>query len=279
MKITKTRSTFTINASVYDFFLGRTIPSAKTVFFDRTWGEVTVRPRFITKDERIIPYRQIRKIHHIITAPIIRTGLDQGGFAFYRSVSAASEVFLELRNTAKVRIYADIYDQGGNSKIIREKISEVQRLVDEVAYITEKPMVIDFQEVECTFDIADRKIVFSGDLLPKDLQRTFLRFEEIERMEVVETRNGYFSFTIYPRWGKGIQTAEGYDATNFLSETVKMIAKRSELFFLTIGRKSPRMDSSDLPNVPIRPRMGTGSRSPARGKIFDIASVFERFRR
>ena len=67
--------------------------------------------------------------------------------------------------------------------IIREKIREVQKLVDEIARITEKPMVIDFQEVECTFDMAERKIMFSGMMLPKNLQGSFLRFEQIERIE------------------------------------------------------------------------------------------------
>ncbi len=276
MRITKTRSTFTINASPFDFFLGRIIPPVKEVYFDNTWGEVTVRPRLFSKAERTYPYRQIRKIHHRINAPIIRTGLDGGGFTFYRSVSAVSEVLLELRDASTVVIYADIYDQGGSSKIIREKIREVQKLVDEIARITEKPVVIDFQEVECTFDMAERKIVFSGMMLPKNLHGSFLRFEQVERIEVVETPRGYYSFSIFPRWGTGITTVEGYDTTNFLSDTVEMIAKRSDLFFLRVERKPPSMEIS---NVPIKPRMQESSRSSTSGKKFDFSSVLARFRR
>jgi hypothetical protein len=279
VQFTKTRSTFTIDASIYDFFFGRLIPPAKSVYFDRTWGEVTVRPRLLSRGERIIPYRQILKIRHQITAPIIRTGLDGGGFTYYRSVSAVSEVLLELRDASTVSLFADLYDQGGSSKIVRDRILEIQRLVDEIAKITEKPMVIDFQEVECTFDMAERKIVFSGLMLPKNLQGSFLRFEEIERMEVVETPKGYFSFTVYPRWGTGIQTAEGFDTTNFLSDTVTMIAKRSNLFFHRIGRKPPSMEIRDVPNVPIKPRMHSGTGSPVRGKTFDLSSLIKRFRR
>ncbi len=279
MHFTKTRSTFTINASVYDFFFGRLIPPAKSAFFDRTWGEVTVRPRLLSREERIIPYRQIRNIRHRINAPIIRTGLDGGGFTYYRSVSAVSEVLLELQDASTVSLFADLYDQGGSSKIIRDRILEIQRLVDEISNITEKPMVIDFEEVECTFDMADRKIVFSGTMLPKNLQGSFLRFEETERLEVVETPKGYFSFTVYPRWGTGIRTAEGYDTTNFLSDTVTMIAKRSNLFFHRIGRKPPSMEITDVPNVPINPRMGTGVRSPIPKKTFDFSSLINRFRR
>lgn len=279
VRITKTRSTFTINASPFDFFFGRIFPPVKAVFFDRTWGEVTVRPRLFSKAEQTIPYRQILKIHHQINAPIIRTGLDGGGFTFYRSVSAVSEVLLELRDASMVVIYADLYDQGGSSKIIREKIREVQKLVDEIARITEKPMVIDFQEVECTFDMAERKIMFSGMMLPKNLHGSFLRFEQIERIEVVETPRGYFSFSIFPRWGTGVTTTEGYDTTNFLSDTVKMIAKRSDLFFLRVERKPPSMDISHVPNVPIKPRIHGKSRSPSRLKTFDFSSVLARFRR
>jgi hypothetical protein len=275
----KTRSTFTINASIYDFFFGRLIPTTKSVFFDRTWGEVTVRPRLLSRGERIIPYRQILKIHHQINAPIIRTGLEGGGYTYYRSVSALSEVRLELRDASTVALYADFYDQGGSSKIIRDRILEIQRLVDEIAKITEKPMVIDFQEVECTFDMAERKIIFSGTMLPKNLQGSFLRFEETERVEVVETPKGYFSFTVYPRWGTGVRTAEGYDPTNFLSDTVAMIAKRSNLFFHRIVRKPPSMEILDVPNVPIKPRMHSGTRSPVRGKTFDLSSLIKRFRR
>jgi len=249
------------------------------VFFDRTWGEVTVRPRLFSKAEQTIPYRQILKIHHQINAPIIRTGLDGGGYTYYRSVSAVSEVFLELRDASTVAIYADLYDQGGSSKIIREKIREVQKLVDEIARITEKPMVIDFQEVECTFDMAERKIMFSGMMLPKNLHGSFLRFEQIERIEVVETPRGYFSFSIFPRWGTGVTTTEGYDTTNFLSDTVMMIAKRTDLFLHRVVRKPPSMEFADVPNVPIRPRMGTRSKSPVRAKTFDFLSVFGRFRR
>lgn len=279
MRITKTRSTFTINASPFDFFIGRIIPPVKTVFFDRTWGEVTVRPRLFSKAERTIPYRQIRKIHHQINAPIIRTGLDGGGFTFYRSVSAVSVVLLELRDASTMSIYTDIFDQGGNSMIIREKIREVQKLVDEIARITEKPMVIDFQEVECTFDMAERKIKFSGMMLPKNLHGSFLRFEQIERIEVVETPRGYYSFSIFPRWGTGITTVEGYDTTNFLSDTVEMIAKRSDLFFLRVERKPPSMDISHVPNVPIKPRMHGTSRSPSQQKTFNLSTVLARFRR
>lgn len=279
MRITKTRSTFTINASPFDFFFGRIFPPVKAVFFDRTWGEVTVRPRLFSKAEQTIPYRQIRKIHHHINAPIIRTGQDGGGFNYYRSVSAVSEVLLELRDASTVVIYADLYDQGGNSMIIREKIREVQKLVDEIARITEKPMVIDFQEVECTFDMAERKIVFSGMMLPKNLQGSFLRFEQIERIEVVETPRGYYSFSIFPRWGTGVTTVEGYDRTNFLSDTVKMIAKRSDLFLLRVERKPPSMDSANVPNVPIKPRMHGKLRPPSQRKTFDLSSVIARFRR
>lgn len=279
MRITKTRSTFTIDASPFDFIFGRIIPPVKTVFFDRTWGEVTVRPRLFSKAERTIPYRQVLKVHHRINAPIIPTGLDGGGFSYYRSVSAVSEVLLELRDASTVVIYADLYDQGGSSKIIREKIREVQMLVDEIARITEKLMVIDFQEVECTFDMAERKIVFSGMMLPKNLHGSFLRFEQVERIEVVETPRGYFSFSIFPRWGAGIKTVEGYDTTNFLSDTVKMIAKRSDLFFLRVERKPPSMDISHVPNIPIKPRMTGKSRSPSQRKPFDFTTVFARFRR
>ncbi len=279
MQITKTRSTFRIKASAYDFVFGRTIPPAKSVFFDRTWGEVTVRPRLLSTREQTIPYRQIIKIQHRINAPIIRLGLDSGGFMYYRSVSAVSEVRLELRDASSVGVYADVYDQGGNSKIIREKIHETQRLVDEIANITEKPMVIDFQEVECTFDMAERKIVFSGIMLPKEILGSFLRFDQIERMEMVETPKGYFSFTVFPRWGKGIKTTEGYDTTNFLSDTVAMIAKRSDLFLHKVVRKPLSMESADVPNAPIKPRMGTRSKSPAPAKAFDFLSVFGRFRR
>lgn len=279
MRITKTRSTFTINASPFDFFLGRILPPVKGVYFDNTWGEVTIRPRLFSKAERTIPYRQIRKIHHRIDAPIVRTGLDGGGDNYYRSVSAVSEVLLELRDTSTVAIYTDFFDQGGSSRIIREKIREVQKLVDEIARITEKPMVIDFQEVECTFDMAERKIVFSGVMLPKNLHGSFLRFDQIERIEVVETPRGYYSFSIFPRWGTGITTVEGYDTTNFLSDTVEMIAKRSDLFFLRVERKPPSTDISQVPNVPIRPRMQGRSRSPTQGKKFDLSTVLARFRR
>jgi hypothetical protein len=275
----KTRSTFTINASIYDFFFGRIIPATKSVFFDRTWGEVTVRPRLLSRGERIIPYRQILKIHHQINAPIIRTGLDGGGFTYYRSVSAVSEVLLELRDASTVVLFVDLYDQGGSSKIVRDRILEIQRLVDEIAKITEKPMVIGFEEVECTFDMAERKIVFSGAMLPKNLQGSFLRFEQIERVEVVETAKGYFSFTVYPRWGTGIRTVQGYDTTNFLSDTVTMIAKRSNLFFHRIGKKPPSMEITDVPNVPIKPRTRSGTLSPARGKTFVLSSLVKRFRR
>jgi hypothetical protein len=279
MRITKTRSTFTINASPLDFFFGRIIPPVKEVYFDRTWGEVTVRPRLFSKTERTISYRQILKIHHRIIAPIIRTGQDGGGVTYYRSVSAVSEVHLELRDSSMVMIYGDIYDQGGSSKIIREKIREVQKLVDEIARITEKPVVIDFQEVECTFDMAERKILFSGMMLPKNLHGSFLRFEQVERIEVVETPKGYFSFSVFPRWGTGITTVEGYDTTNFLSDTVEMIAKRSDLFFLRVERKPPSMEISDVPNVPIRPRMQETSRFPTHGKKFDFSTILARFRR
>lgn len=279
MQITKTRSTFRIKASAYDFVFGRIMPPVKSVFFDRTWGEVTVRPRLLSTGEQTIPYRQILKVHHKINAPIIRIGLDNGGYTYYRSVSAVSEVLLELRDASTVAIYADLYDQGGSSKIIREKILESQRLVDEIAKITEKPMVIDFQEVECTFDMAERKIVFSGIMLPREILGSFLRFEEVERMEMVETPKGYFSFTVFPRWGKGIKTTEGYDTTNFLSDTVMMIAKRSNLFLHTIVRKPPPMEIADVSNVPIKPRMGTRSKFPSRAKTFDFLSVFGRFHR
>ena len=279
MQITKTRSTFRIQASAFDFVFGRIIPPVKSVFFDRSWGEVTVRPRLLSTEERTIPYRQILKVHHKINAPIIRIGLDNGGYTYYRSVSAVSEVRLELRDASTVGIYANLYDQGGSSKIIREKILESQRLVDEIAKITEKPMVIDFQEVECTFDMAERKIVFSGNMLPRNILGSFLRFEEIERMEIVETPKGYFSFTVFPRWGKEIKTTEGYDTTNFLSDTVEMIAKRSELFYLRAERKPPSMDISHVPNVPIKPRMLGKLRSPSQRKPFDFATVLARFRR
>ena len=279
MRITKTRSTFTIDASPLDFFFGRIIPPVKEVYFDRTWGEVTVRPRLLSKTERTIPYRQILKIHHRINAPIIRTEQDAGGFAYYRSVSAMSEVLLELRDASTLTIYGDIYDQGGSSKIIREKIREVQKLVDEIARITEKPVVIDFQEVECTFDMAERKIMFSGVMLPKNIHGSFLRFEQVERIEVVETPRGYYSFSIFPRWGTGITTVEGYDTTNFLSDTVEMIAKRSDLFFLRVERKPPSMEISDVPNIPIKPRMRKMSRSSTPGKTFDFSTILARFRR
>ncbi len=279
MQITRTRSTFRIRASATDFLFGRVIPPAKSVLFDRTWGEVTVRPRLLSTAEGTIPYRHILKVHHRINAPIVRIGMDNGGHMYYRSVSAVSEVSLELRDASEVPLYASLYDQGGDSRIIREKIRETQRLVDEIANITEKPMVIDCQEVECTFDMAERKILFSGIMLPKEILGMSLRFDQIERLEMVESQAGYYSFTVFPRWGKGIRTTEGYDTTNYLSDTVTMIAKQSGLFLHKVAKKPLPTESSDVSNVPIRPRIGTKAKSLAPGKAFDLLSAFWRFRR
>ena len=279
VQITRTRSTLRIRASAYDFLFGRVIPPAKSVLFDRTWGEVTVRPRLLSTAEGTIPYRHILKVHHRINAPIVRIGMDNGGYTYYRSVSAVSEVSLELRDASVVPLYTSIYDQGGDSRTIREKIRESQRLVDEIANVTEKPMVIDFQEVECTFDMAERKILFSGIMLPRDILGLSLRFDQVERMEMVETPTGYFSFTVFPRWGKGIRTTEGYDTTNYLSDTVTMIAKRSNLFLHKVEKKPLPTESVEVPNAPIRPRMGTRAKPVAPQKAFDLLSVFARFRR
>ena len=279
MQITKTRSTLRIRASATDFLFGRVIPPAKSVLFDRTWGEVTVRPRLLSTEEGTIPYRHVLKVHHRINAPIVRIGMDNGGSMYYRTVSAMSEVSLELRDASEVSLYARVYDQGGDSGTIRKKIRETQRLVDEIANITEKPMVIDFQEVECTFDMAERKILFSGIMLPKDTLGLSLRFDQIDRLEMVETPAGYFSFTVFPRWGKGIRTTEGYDTTNYLSDTVTMIAKRSNLFLHKVAKKPLPVESADVSNVPIRPRTGTRAKSLAPRQTFDILSAFVRFRR
>lgn len=266
MRITKTQSSITIHASVIDFLVRRAVPPAKTVLFDRTRGTVTVRSGFTAGRIRTIPYGQVRKIQHRIAAPILRVDLD-AGHAYYRSVSAASEILMELRDSSTVAIFAEVYDQGGDSRAIREGIRRIQELVDEVSRITEKPMAIDFEEVECTFDAAERKLRFSGDLLPADLKGHSLRFDEIDRLEVVEAERGYYSFTVHPRWGRGIRTTEGYDSTNYLSDTAAMIAEKSNLFCRNLGKKPPDSSSRDVPNVPIRPGGWRRDRPPLRDAL------------
>lgn len=255
MRITKTRSTLTLRASLLDFLFDRAAPAARWVRFDRTAGRVTVRPRALARYERRIPFRQILKVHHRISAPLIRTETGAGGFAYYRSASDTSAIHLELRDASAVPIHIRTFEQGGNSKGVRESILEVQRVADEIAGITERPMVIDFKEVECTFDLAEHKILLSGELLPPAIRGSSLRCQQVERMEVVETPGGFFSFTIYPRWGKPITTTMGHDRTNFLSDTVTMIADRANLFCRRVGTKDPLSGSPDIPNVPIRPRL------------------------
>lgn len=245
----------TLRASLLDFLLDRAAPAARWVRFERAAGSVTVRPRALARYERRIPFRRILKIHHRISAPLIRTETGAGGFAYYRSASDTSQIHLELRDSSAVPIHIRTFEQGGNSKALRESILEVQRIADEIAAVTECPMVIDFKEVECAFDLAEEKILFSGELLPPEIRGSSMSCRQVERMEVVETPTGFFSFTIYPRWGKPITTTRGHDRTNFLSDTVAMIAERANLFCRRVGTKDPSSESPEIPNVPIRPRL------------------------
>ncbi|HZD55072.1 MAG TPA: hypothetical protein VE080_02335, partial [Candidatus Aquicultoraceae bacterium] len=99
MRVKKSASSLVLHASVLDLFLGGTIPPAKTVRFDGIRGDVIVETGFLARRKRTVPFGRILKIRHRIAAPILRIGLDGGGHAYHRSVSAASEIRIELRDS------------------------------------------------------------------------------------------------------------------------------------------------------------------------------------
>ena len=278
MRITKGPSSFTLKASWVDFLFGRTIPAARWVRFERVWGRVTVRPRLLSGSEQRIDYSQIRKVHHRISAPLVRTELDDGRFAFYRSASSSSEIVLELRDGTRVPVYIEIFEQGGDTRGVRERIRQTQRIADEISRIVEKPQVIEFQEVECAFDLGDRKVRFLDEMLPREIRGTSLAFRQIDRIEVTETPRGFYSVTFFPRWGRQIETTRGVDATNFLSDTVTMIADRSNLVCLRSDRVRRPAESEGTSPSAIRPRL-LGSADPARAGKGAFFPILDRIRR
>jgi len=256
MRIQETPERLVFETTLPEFLLVGTPLQAGSVVFDRQSRSVRIRPGFLRKTLKEIPFAQIRRVRHRMVAEsyaVLGDKLD-GAYAkmAFPLEPNGSELSLELYDQRKEVIYRRGLRMKREGRDGRDVIPLIQRMADRISAFTEIPGVIVADELQGSFDSGSKSLILHGECLPHGLKDVDIPFEEIRALRSTKTAKGYHAVEICRKVGGDILANEGFDSTSRLHETVEMIAACAGIpFELRETVKTPPFPSR--PYKPISP--------------------------
>jgi hypothetical protein len=224
---------------------------ARAVLFDRTRNAVVISKGLFRKTVREIPFRRIRGILHTIYAPVnVSPEVPP-----VRMESDWSEISLLLAESAKEVLLQENYAMDAAGKPGREAIRRILEMAEEIAEVTGKPLLIDWEEAEMFLDRGAAKIRLTGDLIPPQMRGREIPFRKVEALQAVRTEGGYNAVRIATRDGDIYVTTQWIDRSSCLHETTEAIARCVRLPFQEVRNRDPGRPVVGRMYAPIIPSM------------------------
>lgn len=224
---------------------------ARAVLFDRTRNAVVISKGLFRKTVREIPFRRIRGILHTIYAPIhVSSEVPP-----VRMESDWSEISLRLDESSKEVLLQENYVMDEAGKPGREVIRRILGMTEDIAEVTGKPLLIDWEEAEMFLDRGAAKILLTGDLIPPQMRGRVIPFRKVEALQAVKTEGGYNAVRIATRDGDVFVTTQWYDRSSCLHETTEAIARCARLPFRMVKTQRPGDPEAGRGCAPIIPSM------------------------
>jgi len=224
---------------------------ARAVLFDRTRNAVVISKGLFRKTVREIPFRRIRGILHTIYAPIhVSSEVPP-----VRMESDWSEISLLLAESSKEVLLQENYMMDDAGKPGREAIRRILGMAEDIAEVTGKPLLIDWEEAEMFLDRGAAKILLTGDLIPPQMRGREIPFRKVEVLQAVKTEGGYNAVRIATRDGDAYVTTQWHDRFSCLHETTEAIARCVHLPFQKVKTRSPGKPAVGRMYAPIIPSM------------------------
>lgn len=244
---------------------------ARTVLFDQDRKVAVVSKGLFRKTVREIPFRGIRRILHRIYAPIYFSSEVPG----VRLESDWSEISLLLSDASREILYQEYYMIDNKGRPGRGAIRRILGMAGEIAEITDKPILIDWEEAEISLDLGSAKIFLAGDLIPPAMRGREIPFREVEAVQAVRADRGYYAVCIASRDGESFLTTQGYDTYTCLHDTTELVARTADLPFQKVESISGTIPIVGKRYAPITPTMrGTVPGRPLRGIFSQSDSRF-----
>lgn len=222
---------------------------ARAALFDRRRKTVVVSKGILRRTVREIPFSRIRGVLHTIYAPIYFSSEIPG----VRMESDWSEITLVLADAPKEILHQEYYAMDNSGKPGRGAIRRILGMAGDVAEVTGKPLLIDWEEAEMFLDRGAAKILLTGDLIPAKLKGREVPFRKIEAVQAVKTEKGYNAVRLVCRDGEVHVTAQWYDRHSCLHETTEAIARCVDLPFQMVNTASPGKPAVGRSYAPIAP--------------------------
>lgn len=224
---------------------------ARTVLFDKDRGVAVVSKGLWRKMVREIPFGRVRRILYRIYAPVYFSPEVPG----VRLESDWSEISLLLSDSPREILYQEHYTIDKNGSPGRGAIGRILGMAGEVAEMTGKPILIDWEEAEICLDLGSAKILFTGDLIPPPMRGREIPFREVEAVQAVRADRGYYAVCVVSRDGESFVTTEGYDTYTHLHETTELVTRFANLPFQKVESRSLMVPAVGRRYAPITPSM------------------------
>ncbi len=222
---------------------------ARTVLFDGDRKVAVVSKGVWRKTVREIPFGRIRRILHRIYAPVYFSSEVPG----VRLESDWSEISLLLSDSHREILYQEYYTIDNHGSPGRGAIRRILEMAGDVAEITGKPILIDWEEAEISLDLGTAKILLTGDLIPPPMRGKEIPFREVEVVQAVRGDQGYYAVCIVSRDGESFMTTQGYDTYTCLHDTTELVARRATLPFQKVESGSRAVPAVGRRYAPITP--------------------------
>jgi hypothetical protein len=224
---------------------------ARAVLFDRMRNTVVISRGLFRQTVREIPFRQIRGILHTIYAPIhVSPEVPP-----VRMESDWSEISLRLAESSKEVLLQENYAMDDAGKPGREAIRRILGMAGDIAEVTGKPLLIDWEEAEMFLDRGAAKILLTGDLIPPQMRGREIPFRKVEALQAVKTEGGYNAVCIATRDGDIYVTTQWVDRSSCLHETTEAIARCVHLPFRKVITRNLGKPAAGRMYAPIIPSM------------------------
>ena len=224
---------------------------ARTVLFDKDRKVAVVSKGLLRKTVREIPFSRIRRILNRIYAPVYFSSEVPS----VRLESDWSEITLLLSDSHQEILYQEHYTIDKNGSPGRGAIRRILGMAGDVAEMTGKPILIDWEEAEISLDLGSAKILLTGDLIPPPMRGKEIPFREVEAVQAVRADRGYYAVCIVSRDGESFMTTQGYDTYTRLHDTTELVARWANLPFQKVESRSKMVPAVGRRYAPITPSM------------------------
>jgi len=240
-----------------EFLFGNSIAGRATAF-EQDSATVTIRSWIPLATPKTIHFHAIRRVRHIVGAPII-SYQDSNRWHTRRGSTQRLQILLDLLVDEQELIYQCGSDSDSSGLPLfrwfptSKQVADTQKIAEDISRFIGKPMRIDLEEAEFSLDMETRAILFSGEFLPPDLRGTITPFDDVRAIRAVRRPDGYIAACVVDKRRGDLPTMQKYESNTDLHETLGVAASSAGLPF--------ELDQSRLPGEcfgthrqPIHPR-------------------------